>query len=82
MREEFGCGLRRFLFEPNTVRTRELIRERVARAITLWEPRVVVEDVSVNADDTDDRLIAISIRFRLIATQALGQIGLTVQLEG
>ncbi|HLT19396.1 MAG TPA: GPW/gp25 family protein [Thermomicrobiales bacterium] len=82
MREEFGCGLRRFLFEPNTVRTRELIRERVARAITLWEPRVVVEDVSVEADRDDPRLLAITIRFRLIATQALGRVGLTIQLEG
>ena len=29
MREGFGCGLRQFLFEPNTVATRQLIRERL-----------------------------------------------------
>src|SRR5215212_3071823 len=50
MREEFGCGLRRFLFEPNTATTRELIRERVSAAITRWEPRVTVEDVAVSAN--------------------------------
>ena len=38
MRENFGCGLRKFLFEPNTVTTRQLIRERVIRAIGRWEP--------------------------------------------
>src|SRR5215213_9245190 len=46
MREEFGCGLRRYLFEPNTVTTRELIRERIANAIKAREPRVRVETVT------------------------------------
>src|SRR3712207_3292490 len=50
MREEFGCGLRRFLFEPNTVTTRELIRQRIVQAIGRWEPRVAVEEVRVEAD--------------------------------
>jgi phage baseplate assembly protein W len=82
MRAEFGCGLRRFLFEPNTVTTRTLIREAVINSIKLWEPRVGVEDVSVEADAEDPRLVAIEIHFRLIATRAAGRLGLTLQLEG
>jgi phage baseplate assembly protein W len=82
MREEFGCGLRRFLFEPNTVTTRALIRERIMRAITRWEPRVKVDDVTVEADGEDPRLVGVQISFRLVATQALGRMGLTLQLEG
>jgi phage baseplate assembly protein W len=82
MREEFGCGLRRFLFEPNTVTTRTLIREAVQNAIRAREPRVRVEGVSVEADDADPRLVAVEIHFRLVATQAIGSLGLTLQLEG
>jgi uncharacterized protein len=82
MREEFGCGLRRFLFEPNTVTTRTLIREAVQNAIRAREPRVRVEGVSVEADDADPRLVAVEIQFRLVATQAVGSLGLTLQLEG
>jgi len=82
MREDFGCGLRRFLFEPNTVTTRELIRERVGKAIDRWEPRVKVDDVTVEADGNNPRLVGITVYFRLVATQALGRIGLTLQLEG
>ena len=82
MREEFGCGLRRFLFEPNTVTTRTLIREAVSNAIKSREPRVRVEGVSVEADDADPRLVAVEIQFRLVATQAVGSLGLTLQLEG
>lgn len=82
MREDFGCGLRKFLFEPNTVTTRELIRERVGKAIERWEPRVKVDDVTVEADTNNPRLVGITVFFRLVATQALGRIGLTLQLEG
>jgi len=82
MREEFGCGLRRFLFEPNTVTTRTLIREAVANAIKAREPRVRVETVTVEADASDPRLVAVEIHFRLVATQAVGSLGVTLQLEG
>jgi phage baseplate assembly protein W len=82
MREDFGCGLRKFLFEPNTVTTRQLIRERVVRAIALWEPRVKVDDVAVEADPANPRLIGINIFFRLVATQMMGRVGVTLQLEG
>jgi phage baseplate assembly protein W len=82
MREEFGCGLRRFLFEPNTVTTRTLIREAVANAIKAREPRVRVEQVTVESDAEDPRLVAVEIHFRLVATQAVGSLGVTLQLEG
>lgn len=82
MREDFGCGLRRFLFEPNTVTTRELIRQRITQAIGRWEPRVATEQVSVEPSDEDPRLVAVTVLFRLVATQAQGRLGLTLQLEG
>jgi phage baseplate assembly protein W len=82
MRGEFGCGLRGFLFEPNTVTTRTLIRERITNSIKRWEPRVSVEDVSVETDAEDQRLVSVQISFRLVATQAVGRMSLTLQLEG
>ena len=82
MLDEFGCGLRRFLFEPNTPSTRALIQERVSRAITRWEPRVRLDDVSVEADPSDDRLIQIDIVVRLVATGLAGRFGLSLALEG
>lgn len=82
MREEFGCGLRQFLFEPNTPGTRALIRERVVRTLARWEPRVRVEDVAVEPDPADERLIAITIVFRMVATGVPGRLGMSLQLEG
>lgn len=82
MREEFGCGLRHFLFEPNTPTTRQLIRERIGQAIGRWEPRVTTEAVEVEADPDDERIVRIQILFRLVATQALERLNMSLQLEG
>jgi phage baseplate assembly protein W len=82
MREDLGCGLRQFLFEPNTVTTRQLIHERIKDAIGRWEPRVALEAVEVEPDPDNPRLVAITILFRLVAIQALGLMILALELEG
>lgn len=81
MRESVGCGLRRFLFEPNTEATHAAIRERITRAIAEFEPRVAVQQVDVEAG-SDPRLVNVSIEFRLVVTQVVQRLGLTVALEG
>ena len=81
MREDFGCALRTFLFEPNTPTTRALIRDRIERAIARWERRVRVDDVRVEADPADDRLIQIAIELRQVATGSAGRLGLSLQRE-
>jgi uncharacterized protein len=82
LRPGFGCGLRRFLFEPNTPTTRALIRERIVRAIGEWEPRVRLEAVEVEPDPGEPRLINVTLSFRLVATGAIGRLGMSLQLEG
>ncbi len=81
MREEFGCGLRRFLFEPNTVVTRMHIRDAILRGLTRWEPRITLEDVIVDTDSEASTEVRVSILFRLVATQEPGRFGLSLQLE-
>lgn len=82
MRERFGCGIREFLFEPNTVTTRELLRRRITQAIGRWEPRVRVQEVTVSADPGDPRTANVTIIFRLVANQAVERLDLTLQFEG
>ncbi len=81
LRDDFGCGLRQFLFEPHTPTTRELIRERITQALERWEPRVVVDSVAVDPGD-DPRVVAVNVLFRLVATQAAGRLAMTLHLEG
>jgi phage baseplate assembly protein W len=82
MREEFGCGLRRYLFEPNTLATRQLINERIQRTINRWEPRVRLDKVTVDTNADDERMIDVTITYRLVATQALERLSVSLQLEG
>lgn len=47
MMPSFGCGLRRFLMAPNMVATRTAIQHDVTAALTTWEPRIRLVEVSV-----------------------------------
>ena len=81
MREQFGCGIRHFLFEPNTVTTRQLLRERILQALSRWEPRVAVQEVTVEPVPDNPRLAAVTISFRLVATRALESLNLTLEFQ-
>ena len=78
----FGGGLTRFLFEPNTPATRQHIRETIEETIKRWEPRVQLENVSVEADAADAQGAVATIAFRLVATQALERVTLALTLRG
>lgn len=82
MLNAFGGGLSRFLFEPNTAATRRQIQERVESSLRLWEPRITLDSVTVEAHPTDDQRATISIEYRLVATQASEQVALTVTFGG
>jgi len=78
----FGGGLSRYLFEPNTVTTRQLISDRIARELAQWEQRIAVEEVSVEADPEDAQGAIATIKYRLVATRAAETITLGVSLAG
>jgi phage baseplate assembly protein W len=77
---DFGGSLQQFLFEPNTVSTRQLIADRIQNAVTLWEPRVVVESVIVEEDKNDPRSAIATLTYKLVATQTLERVSLNVAL--
>jgi phage baseplate assembly protein W len=43
----FGCGLRRYIMEPNTTATRAAMERDIEDALTRWEPRVDLTNVAV-----------------------------------
>ena len=79
---DFGGGLNRFLFEPNNATTRQLIRDRIMRALAQWEPRIVVQSVSVEPDAQDQQAAIATINYKLVATQASERVSLNVSLGG
>jgi phage baseplate assembly protein W len=66
MRPDFGVGLRSLLFEPMNSATISLVCHRVEQALTLWEPRIRVEEVKVHADQNGrNGRLDIHIRYRV-----------------
>ena len=82
MLPEFGGGLSGYLFEPNTVTTRRLIKDRIQRALEQWEPRISVESVEVEADPGDSQAAVATITYQLVATQTRERVRLGVTLAG
>ena len=82
MLPEFGGGLSGYLFEPNTVTTRRLIKDRILRALEQWEPRISVESVEVEEDPRDPEAAVATITYQLVATQTRERVRLGVTLAG
>lgn len=78
----FGGGLRRFLFEPNTVATRHRIAERIRWALQQWEPRITVSSVDVEEDPRDPQAAVATIHYQLVATRERGEVTVGVPLAG
>ncbi len=68
MRPDFGSGLRGLVFEPITTTTLALVRHRVERGLTQWEPRIDLEAVRVSSDDAAAGRLLVEIDYRIRAT--------------
>lgn len=77
---EFGAGLHRFLFEPNTVATRHRLEDGILRALAAWEPRISVQSVDVVEDPDDAESAVATIDYKLVATQVSNRITVAVAL--
>lgn len=74
----YGCGLDRYLYEPNNVATLRLISEDVQNALTRWEPRIRVDNVTATVNPDDVRAVDVAISYTLIATGIQERLQLTV----
>jgi phage baseplate assembly protein W len=66
MLPSFGCGLRRYLMEPNALSVRTAMAEDITTAIRLWEPRVRLVNVAVTPGD-EPELVWIDIAYERAA---------------
>jgi phage baseplate assembly protein W len=62
MLPEFGCGLRRFLMQPNSAPTRAEIERAVRDALGRWEPRITGLEVDAAPGD-DPAMVILTLRY-------------------
>lgn len=70
MREDFGCDLNRFLFEELDSRLASDVAAFVKSALLRHEPRIVVENVTADADMALEGVLNIRVSYRIPATNS------------
>lgn len=70
MHPDFGCGIHDLVFAPNDTGTAELARFYVEVALAQWEPRIDLDEVTVQADPGDPTLLLISVAYRVRTTDS------------
>ena len=80
MRPEFGAGILDYIHHPNNETTRALIVDAAQRALTRWEPRVNLEEVTLVRDPQRLSHANLSIRYRLRHDGSSGSLDLALEL--
>jgi len=81
MRPDVGSNAYGFVFENNEAPLQVLIQQEVRNVITKYEPRVILQAVSVVINDaTGDTpsLITITINYIVVITQQTDQVNITI----
>ena len=66
----FGCNLRRFLFEPLDQILVDAIRTGITTAIKLWEPRISIDSIEIREfPDFNKIVIDINYYYTFIKTE-------------
>ncbi len=81
MRPDFGCGLRRFLMEPNTPATRAAIAREVEAALRAWEPRIDLREVEVSTTD-DPSTVVVTVAYLHVRDQSPDGLRVPLTLAG
>lgn len=75
----FGAGLQNFLDEGNTIATHRQIQSTILDNLQNYEPRITVDAVEVTPIAGAPSELSIQIHYRIIRTNAPGQVGVTMQ---
>ena len=79
MRPNFGCNLQQYVFENNDELLGQLLRTEIAAAVSKWEPRARLDDISFERHDTT---LAVTLLYTVITTQTQDAIQVAVPVTG
>lgn len=66
MRGDFGTRIPDLLFYPGSEQNLRALEREVENAVTRWEARVELLDVTAEQDPSDDNRVVVSISYRVI----------------
>lgn len=63
MRPDFGCGIHELVFAPINSATVSLVEKSVSDSLTLWEPRIELNNVDVSTERSGEGVLLVSIDY-------------------
>ncbi|MGB5775940.1 MAG: GPW/gp25 family protein [Sedimenticolaceae bacterium] len=70
MRPAFGTRAPRLVFAPGSLRNLRLLEDSIREAITLFEPRVDIEEVAAETEDGAENRVLVNIVYRVRRTNS------------
>jgi phage baseplate assembly protein W len=70
MLPRFGCGIHSYVFAPNSPTTRGNIAHEVRQALTKWEARIDLLDVTVSSVADEQNKLLIRVDYQVRSTNA------------
>lgn len=74
MLPRFGCGIHDLVFAPNNPATRGNVAHLVKEALTEWEPRIDVLDITVESAPGEENKLLIRVGYRIRSNNAFGNL--------
>lgn len=69
-RYDYGCNIRQWVFEEMNLSNETLIIENIEQAILFFEPRIEVEQISLDTKDELEGILWITIDYRIRETNS------------
>lgn len=69
-RFDYGCNIRRWVFEEMTLSNETLIIDCISDAILYYEPRIDIERILLDAGNMQEGILRISIDYRIRETNS------------
>lgn len=67
---EYGLDMRALLFDPISTTMRTFLKERIATALLIYEPRIDVISLEVSSPDPNDGRLEVALEYRIRATNS------------
>jgi hypothetical protein len=68
MQPDYGCDLRRLVFEPINQNTLTDLKDTITRAVRLFEPRIILELITTDDSDAREGRLMIGLEYTIIST--------------
>lgn len=82
MQPEFGAGIRRFLFEPATADTVEVVKDAIQEQVSKYLPYIDLLQLNVFVSETDAASLVISITYAVPSVNLVSTLNVGVGSSG